>query len=89
MAGLRFFGSLPTDVSKSTHQTSPRFIGHVSDKTFYPFEGLRFAFLVRSHFSICGVQVIRNDVWPHERLNELTNITPPDSFVETLINALV
>src|SRR5437764_12890821 len=63
-AGRSLRTSPPTAGSKLTHQTSARFIGHISHDGFGPREGLRFARLVRGHLPVSGLQVRANDIGP-------------------------
>lgn len=56
-AGRVFRISPPTVESKTTHQTSPRFISDVANQVFGPLLRLGFACLVCGHLSILGLKV--------------------------------
>src|SRR4051794_22793301 len=88
-AGRCFWISPPTDGSKLTHQTSPRFIRHVPEGDFRPLVSLRLAGFVRCHFPVGGCQILRSDVGTDQGLDELADLLPPDHAVETVIDLLV
>src|SRR4051794_15294490 len=88
-AGRLFWISPPRDGSKSTHHTSPRFIGHVSDQCLDPLEGLRLRSLVSSHLGVPSFHVLRNDVGSHQFLDELADPSGPDDAVQSVVDPLV
>lgn len=62
--------SPPTDGSKLTHQTSPRFMHHVRDGRLSPFVNFRLSSLVGTHIPIGGHEIARDDVRADQRLDE-------------------
>src|SRR5690242_18651194 len=88
-AGRSLRTSPPTAGSKLTHQTSPRFIGHVSYGGLGPFQRFRLARLVLGHLPVRNLQVLADDVGPDEGLNELADAPPADDGVQSLVDALV
>src|SRR5215207_8257217 len=89
MAGRRFWISPPRDGSKSTHQTSPRFIGDVSDERLDPLKGFRLRLFVGSHLGVPLLQVFRHYVRTHQFLNELADPPRSDDAVQSIIDPLV
>ncbi|HZZ18378.1 MAG TPA: hypothetical protein VFE25_03365 [Opitutaceae bacterium] len=61
-AGRRFWISPPTDGSKLTHQTSPRFIRDVQDRGFRPIVSFGLTAFVRSHLPVSVRQVVSHNV---------------------------
>src|SRR5437764_15424156 len=72
-AGRSLRTSPPTAGSKWTHQTSARFIGHVSNGGLGPVQRLPFAPFLPGHLLVSSLQVLSDDVGPYERLDEAAN----------------
>src|SRR4051812_25521761 len=81
-AGRSLRTSPPTAGSKLTHQTSPRFIGHIPDGGLGPVQGLALAGLVLGHLPVGDVEVLADHVRPDQGLDELADAPPPDDGVE-------
>src|SRR5262245_12134103 len=80
-AGRCLRTSPPTPASKWTHQTSPRFIGHVSHGGLGPFQRLGFALFFLGHLLVGGFQIISENMRSDEGLDELADSPPADDVV--------
>jgi len=54
-----------------------------------PFVGLGFSLFIRGHFPVCGHEVARKDVRPHETFDEATDLMAADDVMKTLVDLLV
>src|SRR3954465_4576912 len=81
-AGRCLRTSRPTAGSKLTHQTSPRFIGYVSHRGLGPLECLCFARFLLGHLLVSDLQVLADDVGPHQGFNEPADSPPADNGVQ-------
>src|SRR5262249_49338694 len=88
-AGRSLRTSPPTAGSKFTHQTSPRFIGDVSDVGFGPLQRFGLARFFAGHLLIGNLQVFADDVRTNQRFDKLTDPPPPDDGVEPFVDALI
>src|SRR5438552_946797 len=88
-AGRSLRTSPPTAGSKLTHQTSPRFIGHVSCGGLGPFQRFRLARFVLGHLLVRNLEVLTDDIRPDEGLDKLANASPADDGVQPVVDALV
>src|SRR3954468_11938998 len=88
-AGRRFWISPPIEGSKSTHQTSPRFIRDVPDRGFPPLVSLGLTAFVRCHRPVGIGQVLRNHVGADQTFDELANLLPADHAMEAFIDLLI
>src|SRR5215475_476292 len=66
--------SPPTDGSKLTNQTSPRFISDITDCGFGPGERFGFTHFVLRHLLIGRFQLMRQDVWADELFDKATDM---------------
>src|SRR5207253_7075230 len=80
-AGRSLRTSPPTAGSKLTHQTLPRFIGHVPHGGLGPFQRLGLACLLLGHLLVRAFEVRANDIGAHQRLDELADAPPADDGV--------
>jgi len=55
-AGRCFFISPPTEGSKFTHYTSPRFIAGISNYSFRPFKSFCFVLFILGHLLVIPAQ---------------------------------
>src|SRR4051794_30044306 len=88
-AGRRFCISPPTEGSKFTHQTSPRFIGYVPDKCLDPFQRLSFSRFISGHFRVARREIRRHHVRTNEIFDELADSTRTDHPVQPVVHVLV
>src|SRR5436305_10676707 len=88
-AGRFFLTSPPTAGSKSTHQTSPRFIRHVRDRGLGPFVSFGLAGLVSRHFPVGVPQILLDDMGTDEGLDEAADLVAADDPVKAGIDLLV
>ena len=72
-----------------THQTSPRFIGYVSQRRFGPLQCFCLARFLLGHLLVSKLQVFAKNVGPHERLDELADTPPAHHAVQPSVHALV
>jgi hypothetical protein len=54
-----------------------------------PFVGLGFTLFIRGHSPVCGLEVAREDVRPHESLDEATDLVAADDLMKTRVDLLV
>src|SRR5262249_52292218 len=88
-AGRSLPTSPPTAGSKLTRQTSPRFIGDVSQGGLGPFHRLCRARFVLSHLLVRDLQILGDDMGPNEGLDKLANPSRTDHAVQALVDTLV
>src|SRR5262245_5097227 len=81
--------SPPTDGSKLTHQTSPRFIAHITDGGFGPGECVGFPRFVLCHLLIGRLQLMRQDVWADKLFDKTTDTPTANNSMEPVIHGLV
>src|SRR3954466_3721342 len=81
--------SLPIEGSNSTHQTSPRFIAHISGQRIAPFGSFRLAGLIFSHGLVAVIQCGFDDMGPNQVFDELAHAPPAHYAIETVIHILV
>jgi hypothetical protein len=74
--------------SNLTHQTSPRFIGGVSERPFGPLEHLRLARFLQGHLLAGDLQVLADQVGPNKGLNELADAPLADDIVQPGLDPL-
>src|SRR3990170_3619843 len=89
MTGRLLRISPPMEGSKSTHQTSPLFMGAVPEGCLGPFQRLFLPGLVLRHSGVFRFQVRSHDMWTHQLFDKFADLTGPDHMMKTLINFLV
>jgi len=72
-----------------THQTSPRFIGDISEGGFGPFQRFRLTRFCAGHLLVGCLQVFAKYMGTYERLDEPADATPPNDTVQARVDAFV
>src|SRR5579863_4756015 len=95
-AGRVFRISPPTERSKITHQTSPRWgaalaglIGHVPDQPLAELSGLSFAPLVGAHRAIGLFEAVAHDMRAREVVEKAADMAAADHLVQPLVDRVL
>src|SRR2546422_22781 len=81
--------SPPTDGSKLTHQTSPRFIADITDCGFCPGKRFGFTRFILRHLLIGRFQLVRQDVWTDEFFDKATDTSTANDSMKAVVHGLV
>jgi hypothetical protein len=78
--------SPPMAGSQPTHQTSPRFIGHVASQVLGPLESLCLAPAIGGHGLVGRIELRIHDMRPRQRVDKTADAPGADLGVQALID---